>query len=416
MVCEEATQKCKEIEFPADFEEHILPYCADQRHPADTLFLIAEEDWRLKESHCDLSPDFGELSASMLQARDVPKFKSEVEAVRGEDRTFPAYQHIRPVEPTADAAASSQQPPAIANHQWVQVGLNFHKRATKPSADEFTTTSKHLVDIVKMTSEAHRAGARDLLWLSWLPLKSKRVRHPTRYSGFIALTAEGARKLRFNFEEWLGEPTFFDTALRHALCENVACRAELSAGYLYPCLGHYCEHSSPLCKGAVRDTDWSSQHILQDTRVEPTADAKHWSIGVCAFTESGPICYLHPGIQLPELEFGEDFRWWTAAISINELPADNGPSQSLRQRWHKAKGGGFWAPVALTKVTTCTVGSEKDDQDDSFGKIELTAFQIWDETEEWPAYLWTRSLDRRWRMAVNLFHRRSFTNNPLKVA
>ena len=62
-----------------------------------------------------------------------------------------------------------------------------------------------------------------------------------------------------------------------------------------------------------------------------------------------------------------------------------------------------------------TVDGEKDDAETQHGPIQTTTFQIIDETEELPAHN-TKSLDRRWRAAVNLFHRRCFTNDPLKVA
>ena len=37
-------------------EDHILPYCADERHPPDTLFIVAEEDWRIYEAEAAISP------------------------------------------------------------------------------------------------------------------------------------------------------------------------------------------------------------------------------------------------------------------------------------------------------------------------------------------------------------------------
>ena len=33
-------------------EDHCIPYCADPRHAEDTLFFVAEEDWRLYEEDC----------------------------------------------------------------------------------------------------------------------------------------------------------------------------------------------------------------------------------------------------------------------------------------------------------------------------------------------------------------------------
>ena len=140
----------------------------------------------------------------------------------------------------------------------------------------------------------------------------------------IALTSIGARKLQLNWDDWFPEPTDFDIALKKALSEIRACRTELSAGYLYPAIGNYVAHENANCGGAVRDSTWNCPHLIQDTRATKFTTG-HSSIAVCAFQERGPIAYLHPGIKLPEGP-DEDLRWWTAAITINELPAGRMPS------------------------------------------------------------------------------------------
>ena len=33
-------------------QDHILPYCLSPKHAPDTLFIVAEEDWRLNASDC----------------------------------------------------------------------------------------------------------------------------------------------------------------------------------------------------------------------------------------------------------------------------------------------------------------------------------------------------------------------------
>ena len=262
------------IELPADSKDHIIPYCADQRHPADTLFFIAEEDWRLAEAHCGLDYNEAELTDSLKMALERPESRMEMEAARGEHRNFPRWQVGTVVEPTADDQGG---PPKTL---WKDEGLQFHKRAKKPLAGEFSTTTRWLVDMIKICTEADRAGAKDLLWMSWLPKKSKRVSYPTRYSGLIALTAEGARKLMLNFDDWFPEPCNWDTELRKGLGTNPAMQTELAAGYLFPCLGHFTEHESAIA-GGVRQAEWDLKHLIQDTRPSKLT-AGHFSLGVCA--------------------------------------------------------------------------------------------------------------------------------------
>ena len=38
-------------------QDHLLPYMADCRHTPDTLFLVAEEDFRLTRQHAGLTPE-----------------------------------------------------------------------------------------------------------------------------------------------------------------------------------------------------------------------------------------------------------------------------------------------------------------------------------------------------------------------
>ena len=377
---------------------------------------MAQEDWRLKKEHCTEEVDETKLSEAALVAQDVPSSQPELKEVRGEHTTWPCYQH------------AVREPPAAGNGQgadgdgdggvaWLHVGLHFHRRAKKPLSAEFSTSTHHLVDLVKLCTEASRAGAQDLVWAAWTPKKAKRVQHPSTYTGLLALTAEGARKLLNNWEVWLPKPESFDVALRRALCENVACRAELSAGYLYPALGSAMDVDTMLLGANPKDSTWTSPHLIQDTRTTALT-AGHSSIGVCGFTTWGPACYLHPGITLPDTSQGEDFRWWTAAITIAELPAGGLPTAAKARA--KAKGSGAhsqakWVPKGLTTVLPSTADGTKDDTDSSFGEIKTSAYQIWDEAEELPAQA-TKSLERRWRMAVNLFHRRCFTNDRTKVA
>ena len=165
----------------------------------------------------------------------------------------------------------------------------------------------------------------------------------------------------------------------------------------------------------TRESDWSLPHLIQDTRTSKLT-AGFYSLGVCAFTHSGPNCYLHPGFTLPDIHPYEDYRWWTAAITVKALPAGRQPTpcNPPRGKSRHSNKVGKWVPKNLHKRTTVTVDGSKDDTED-FGPIQTTAFQIVDELEELPAQS-TMSLDRRWRAATSLFSKRCFTNDPDKVA
>ena len=127
--------------------------------------------------------------------------------------------------------------------------IGFYCRGTKPRPAQFKETTLELQDVVKIACEGSRAGCSDLLWMSWMEASTKKKGAPSRFSGLIAISAVGARKLLANFEKWI-PMGYFDCNLRKALSSDSDCRAKLSAGYLYPSLGHYSEHSSPAVGGA----------------------------------------------------------------------------------------------------------------------------------------------------------------------
>ena len=80
----------------------------------------------------------------------------------------------------------------------------------------------------------------------------------------IALTSEGARKLMLNFDLWFPEPGHWDCLLHEKLSAHAGMRAELSAGYLYPCLGHYSQHESAVEKGGPRNNVGFETHPPRD--------------------------------------------------------------------------------------------------------------------------------------------------------
>ena len=244
---------------------------------------------------------------------------------------------------------------------------------------------------------------------------SKRLTHPRGSSGLLALTAEAARALVFYFDQWFPAPGDWDVLLREAASSNWDFRQTIEAGYTWPAIGRLREHASPDLQGAVTPGTWHKKHILQDTMA---CGPVHHAIEICAFTEGGHRCVLHPGIRLPE-RGDEDFRWWTASISILELPARNEPSaEAWVNKWRAAsrnnRARDRWVPKNKTEPLTALASDEKDDRDPNFPELQTSSWQIWDEYEEIPSPV-TASFTARWRKAQLMFNMRCFTNNPGKA-
>ena len=219
----------------------------------------------------------------------------------------------------------------------------------------------------------------------------------------------------FHFDQWFPEPGDWDVLLREAASSNWDFRQTIEAGYTWPAIGHFREHASPNLQGAVRPGTWHKKHILQDTMA---CGPVHHAIEICGFTESGHRCTLHPGIRLPE-QGDEDFRWWTASISILELPAQGKPTaEAWDSKWRAAsrknRARDMWVPKQKVGPLPALASGEKDDRDPNFPELQTSSWQIWDEYEGIPSPV-TASFLGRWRKAQLMFNMRCFTNNRGKA-
>ena len=384
-----------------------MPYCADWRHPSDTLFLIAEEDWRLHADH----DKKGELTSEDFATKRVRELSSPATVTQlNTDRASVVYPRFAsivepPAEPGQDAEPDGQD-------SWLEAGLGFYTQGKKPSADSFNETTQELQDIVKICCEADRAGASDLLWMSWMEASCRRKRAPSRFSGLIAVSALGARKLLDNFEKWIPMGCL-DVNLRKAVDGNADCRAKLAAGFLYPSLGHYSEHFAEAVAG-IREGYWNSKYICQSTRGPSEPPAAPWdgNFFIYGFIDKGDNPLMHEGFSLPEQQ-GEDLTWWTAAITVPEPPAGRVQVHRMHRRRHQNKPTLHWRPKGL-HTPIRPEPQQIDNSEDRYGPINVSSYQIVDEDEDTFSKD-TTSFQRRFRAAVSLFLRRNFTNNPAKV-
>ena len=204
-----------------------------------------------------------------------------------------------------------------------------------------------------------------------------------------------------------------DVNLRNALGGNQDCRAKLAAGYLYPSLGHYSEHFAPGASG-IREAYWSSHYIAQSTRGPSVLPAAPWdgTFHICEFNEKGKDAKMHDGFSLPEKK-GEDLVWWTAAITVPELPAGRAMIDRKQAQKSNKKHTMYWRPKHV-EVKHTPPPEQLDDSAARFGQIKVSSYQILDENED-TLNQQSTSFQRRLRAAVAVFLRRNFTNSPEMV-
>ena len=384
----------------------MLPFCADPRHPEDTLFFVFEEDWRLNPWDCkgteglvedDMPPWRGvELTAPPSLAA-IPKTR-EQDAKRKK-----VHGYWRPVDLKKRQEIESEPTAGCANYTPEEMG--WYSKMRKPASVEWETVSTELVDMVKLFNASAKAGARDLLWMSWNASTKTRKEVPAYGSHLIALTARCARVLHANFDDWI-EQGHFSISLKKALESHDVCRAELTAGFLFPALGHYEEHESGTISG-VRESSWNARWVQGGTRPDPTELANYpkdwipWQIR--DFCPSGVAPHLGGRPVLLEDE-DEDLTWWTAAVTVDEswYGSRHGRNILLSAERVRQMESGAHSPDAKVGV----------DPDTTWGEIRISQAQIAHSDE---VRKHTQSWRRQHRAAVSLFEKRQFTNNPKKA-
>ena len=191
-----------------------MPLMSDPRFAPDTLFLVAEEDWRLWKDDCK--------KGEKLRPADLPEDRqAELSAPTGSQDAYPAVKAFN------DPTASSSQPTTGEGE------LRSWGRGTKAAAAGVQQISQELLDILHMCNAAHRQGRGDVVWLSY-NVNGKQSWCPSYGSTLVAVSARGARLMHDNWSAWFKSPMHFDIALREVLMEL---SAELSASFLRVPLG-----------------------------------------------------------------------------------------------------------------------------------------------------------------------------------
>ena len=330
-------------------QDHLLPYMADCRHTPDTLFFVAEEDFRLTREHAALTPEqvagrlapkpggFQEMPGeATISVEELYRMRTSMAPLQGEEE---AGATVESANPDAETAAM----------------LGFYRRRRKPSAAEMQNISEELQDLVKICTFAHRQRAGGLVWLSWCGGGGGKSRKsaPCHGSTLLAVTSWFARKLLDNFDKL--EFMHFDVALRNVLQRPPADWYWCQASFVYPSIGHYCEHVSGCQEGlGWRASEWDRTWCQGGTRKDPS-DPTHQHRTLHKFSEKGYPPLLG-NIILPEPHFEEeDLRWFTLRIDLESLS----PQKSKERATRTAAGSAAASSSGSAQVTT-SEGSRKD--------------------------------------------------------
>lgn len=395
-----------------------MPLISDPRFAPDTLFLVAEEDWRLWKADCK--------KGQKLQPADLPEDRqAELSAPTGSQDAYPA------VKAFSDPTASSSQPTKGEGK------LRSWGRGTKAKAADVQQTSQELLDILHMCNTAHRQGRGDVVWLSY-NVRANATWTPSYGSTLLAVSARGGRILHDNWSEWFKEPMHFDIALKEVLME-LSANNRLPASYVYPSVGGFDEHISAFMnskKVQVRECNWESKAMQEGTReldqhgraFSRSMPWKKYQLKEFPLEQKWQHKFEVVTLdEIPTLPLDQPDIWWTGAATIDpsfyggqdkkdstkkELSKGSetarsfqpskrvgSPTRQLRWKWRKLKGADRAQHPSI------------DDSEAS--QIKISHEQTWHPLEK--SEFQTVNSQRRMRNVVSNFERRLFTNNPKKV-
>ena len=159
-------------------EDHCIPYCADPRHAEDTLFFVAEEDWRLYEEDCKGEEGPGAKDAPTGREEEVAKPKTFDEAMEGRERMAKRgkVKQEEETEPTANTGGGKQSLQPGKEEKWAPEFDGYFNKTKKPRTEDMGQCSTELVDMVMLCNAAARVGA----WGPHLAVMERVEGWPTR--------------------------------------------------------------------------------------------------------------------------------------------------------------------------------------------------------------------------------------------
>ena len=178
-----------------------LPYMLDARHAPDTLFLVAEGDFRFEREHCVANRNWLEevdefvqthlLGADIVDARGIlnPRYPVDPDPIvataddEGEDSDAQAEPVARPgsssgVEGQAEPVARQRGGPREKEEVQKEGASFWGFTAGQKFLGKEAYIADELADLVRIATVAHRKGKGDLIWYSWVGTKKRRLRHP----------------------------------------------------------------------------------------------------------------------------------------------------------------------------------------------------------------------------------------------
>ena len=317
--------------FPPYPKDVALPYMQDERHAPDTVFLVAESDYRVYEADAREPWAFGDVHWRDIPVPEVPldarpsppepaptappglfalPAPVEIDLSDGLPGTRPSPVPAHPARPSPapartsvwhgapSSSAAPPPPPGATERLRASVAGSCLCEEDLRTAEAQTLTQAHLggwraktplvepsqelLDVMAIVNQAHRLKRGNIVWLCWEGATSQRGRKwmPCHGATLLAITVDGAKKLARHLAT--EEPSHLDVILSRWLMEDGP-ENTVGACFVWPSCGSYAQHMSGIENNLLRVPTWRAKHVQEGFR---PGKEKRW---ICGFRpKDGP--------------------------------------------------------------------------------------------------------------------------------
>lgn len=246
-----------------------LPYMLDPRHPEDSLFFVAESDYRFYPQDCI------ESWYEVCMDESIPWLDENLNVVT-EPSPAPAEE---PSPSPAEGTASSPSPKSAATKAAPQkrkfMGWTAAQRTDRKAGE--VEIAEELRDMVQICNRAAMIGRGHVIWFGWQSA-GKRKSVPSFASHLVAVTKHGARMMLQSMEDGTMKKGHWDRVLRSWLVgENYQHPKVMGGSFVWPAVGYYQTHVSGCEPGiGVREAEWSISCVQAGVRPQKSGDQARW--------------------------------------------------------------------------------------------------------------------------------------------
>ena len=302
----------------------------DSRHPEDSLFFVAEQDYRFYPEDCIAS------WYEIIEDEEQPWLDENLE----ESAQEPGGHQPSPSPAEEEDPSPSPEAPEVTGskikrrryHGWTAA-----QRTTRRAGE--VRVSPELREMVQICNRAAMIGRGHLVWFGWCPA-GKRKSVPSYASHLLAITKFGAQKMLESMENGILKKGHWDKVLRAWLVErNFQNPKVLGGSFVWPTVGFFQTHLSGCEPGiGARVAQWDQTYIQAGVAPQKPGDKDRWLACWPANEKGGAewlekiTFYTRRNVWITQCP---PDRWWST---------DNDWRRLLWNRWWINREGGWVGP------------------------------------------------------------------------